>query len=73
MNMDIDTPTKPWWQSKTVWGGVVALAAGVAGVFGVAIPEAAQGEIAVSLTALAGAIGGLLSIYGRLKAERKLK
>lgn len=63
---------KSWWQSKTVWGGIIAFAAGIAGVFGIAVPEAVQGDIAEHVTALASALGGLIAVYGRIKAERKV-
>lgn len=64
---------KNWWQSKAVWGGIIAFLAGIAGLFGIVVPEAVQGDLTTHVTALAGAIGGLIAVYGRIKAERKLK
>jgi hypothetical protein len=64
---------KPFWQSKGVIGGLVAFAAGVAGIFGIGVPEAAQGEITTHVHGLVVAAGGLLAMYGRLKADRKIK
>ncbi|HOV80325.1 MAG TPA: hypothetical protein PK728_09505 [Bacillota bacterium] len=63
---------KKWWQSKTVWGGIVAIGGAVAGAFGIAVDEATQGEIVDYIMVIAGAAGGLLAIYGRLKAEKKI-
>ncbi len=64
--------TKQWWESKTVWGGLIAVGAAVAGAFGVTVDGAAQNEIAEYAVAIAGAIGGLLAIYGRIKAGKTI-
>jgi hypothetical protein len=64
--------TKQWYRSKTVWGGLVALAAGLARAAGIEVDAALQGEIADSLLAIASALGGLVAIYGRLVAETRL-
>ncbi|MBE0471774.1 MAG: hypothetical protein IBX55_19970 [Methyloprofundus sp.] len=64
---------KKWWQSKTVWGGLVALGAGIAGVLGLAIGAADQAILTESLTAIAAAVGGLLAVYGRFKANQAIK
>jgi uncharacterized membrane protein HdeD (DUF308 family) len=63
---------KHWWESKAVWGGVVALIAGILGVFGVAVSTAEQGLLVESLTGIAAAVGGLLAIYGRIKASKSI-
>jgi len=65
--------TKPWWQSKTVIGGLVALGAGIAGIFGVALGPDDQAVTTDALVGIAGAIGGLLAVYGRIKANRAIK
>ena len=64
---------KYWWQSKTIWGGLVAIGAATAGAFGIAIDDATQGEIVDYIMVIAGAVGGLLAIYGRVKADRVIK
>jgi uncharacterized membrane protein len=63
---------KPWWQSKTVWGGLVAVGAGIAGLFGLDLDAQAQGALAEHGVAIASAIGGLLAVYGRVKANSKV-
>jgi hypothetical protein len=60
--------TKPWWASKGVIGGVVAMGASI---FGMADTDAAQ--IINLLTELIAAAGGLLAVYGRIKATRAIK
>lgn len=59
---------KSWFESKTIWGALLAVAAAVAGAFGISIDENAQQGIADALVQLAGAAGALFAIYGRLTA-----
>jgi hypothetical protein len=62
---------KPLIQSKTFWGGVVALggAALTLGHYTLTPADAAQ---AVVLSGAAGAVGGLIAIYGRVVATKKI-
>jgi hypothetical protein len=64
---------KKWWQSKAVWGGLIAVGSAVAGAFGIVVDEPTQEQIAEYAVVIAGAVGGLLAIYGRLKADKKLR
>lgn len=64
---------KKWWESKAVWGGLIAVGAGIAGVFGFAVSAEEQEAIAGAITALASAIGGALAVYGRIKANSGIK
>jgi hypothetical protein len=61
---------KPWYQSKTVWGALIAIAAPLLGRAGLDVGGAEQAEIADALTTLAGTVGGLLALYGRLTATK---
>lgn len=63
---------KLWYQSRTVWGAVVAIAASLAQMGGVQLDAVTQGDIAGNLVSLSGALGGLAAIYGRMKAVKKL-
>ena len=67
------TDFKNWHESKGVWGGVVALFAGGAALFGYAVPEADQAQIASLLAAAGGGVGGLLAIAGRLRAQKRIR
>jgi hypothetical protein len=70
--MSEEYKTKTLFASKTVWGGIIALLAGVAGIFGYSIqPEDQVAAIEVG-TALASALGGGVAIYGRIKATKKI-
>lgn len=63
---------KQWYLSKTVWGALVAIVASLLSGIGFELGADAQGELADDLVSLAGAIGGLIAIYGRLTAEKRL-
>ena len=66
------TDTKYWYQSKTVWGSLIAIMASVLHAGGFELGSEAQNELADSIVALVGAVGGLLAIYGRLSAEKRV-
>lgn len=61
--------TKTWWQSKTIWGGLIAVAAAVMKASGADLSLSDQNAIADAIINLSGAIGGILAIYGRLSAR----
>lgn len=66
--------SKPWYESKTVWGAVI----GMAGAFCPRViaalggTDAAANQIVTVASAIATAIGGLVAIYGRLKANKAI-
>lgn len=60
---------KPWHQSKTVWGALIAIAASLFQVAGVELGTETQNELADIAVTLAGAAGGLLAVYGRVTAQ----
>ncbi len=64
---------KDWWKSKTVWGAVVALAGALSAMAGVEIDAASSNEAVGALTALAGAAGALVAIWGRFAARETLR
>ena len=63
---------KQWYLSKTVWGALIAILASLLPGMGIELGAEARGQLADSLVSLAGAIGGLIAIYGRLTAEKRL-
>ncbi|MFQ2706712.1 hypothetical protein ACK3ZA_07515 [Aeromonas caviae] len=46
---------------------------GIAGLFGVPVDAGTQASLATTIVDLASAIGGLLAIWGRLKATHVIK
>ena len=65
--------TKNILQSKAFWGGLVAVLSGVAGMIGYVIDLDTQEAITGLIMAIVGSVGGLLAIYGRVKATKKIK
>ncbi|NTF06900.1 hypothetical protein G6L37_12085 [Agrobacterium rubi] len=64
---------KAWYQSKTVWGALIAVLAPLLQVVGLNLPAGFEGELAEGLTTVAGGIGGLIALYGRLSATRVIR
>ena len=62
-----------WYKSKGVWGGLIACAAAVAGAFGYMLSPEDQASLADAAVVVAGAVGGILAVYGRVKAEKMVK
>ena len=60
---------KNWWQSKTIWGALVAVVASLLGAFGITPEIGQQEEITDALIQLAGALGALFAVFGRLSAN----
>jgi hypothetical protein len=65
--------TKAWWASKGVWGSLVAMGAGIAGIWGVSVTEADQATIVAAISAIAGAVGGMVALWGRVRAGKAIK
>jgi hypothetical protein len=64
--------TKPWWQSKAVWGSIVALLSGVTTLAGLKLDATLQDQLAQLLTGAGEVAGGALAWYGRAKAQGAL-
>lgn len=65
--------TKPWWQSTTIRGAIIALLGAVAAGLSLAGVVDIQGaEIEVIITGGLAAIGGVFAIIGRAKAKTKI-
>lgn len=64
--------SKKWYQSKSVWGGIVALLAVLLGAFGYSIGDGDQSALIDSLSVIGGAVGSLVAIYGRVKASKRV-
>lgn len=63
---------KNWWQSKAIWGGIVTVLALALTAFGYGIGADDQAALTDYLVSIGGAVGGLLAIYGRVKASKKV-
>lgn len=63
---------KHWYQSKTIWGGLVAFAAAVAGLFGIDVDATTSDALALAVTNAAAAVGAVIAIIGRLEAVKTI-
>ena len=59
--------------SRTVWGGIIALAAGIAGIFGYTISPAEQVHIVEAVSGVGATVGGVVAIYWRVKATKSIR
>jgi hypothetical protein len=71
--------TKTLLESTTVWGGIVALLSGAAGLLGYQIDATLQSDIITQITgimtiaaSIGSAVGGVIAIWGRIKATKKI-
>lgn len=68
MSLSDITGGKPWYQSRAIWGGIVSIAAPIAGIVGVQIAPDTAADIVTLATTAGGVVGGALSVWGRLRA-----
>lgn len=66
------TDMKPWWQSKTLWGAIVAIVSSALGLAGFELGDMDAEALTGLLTSLGAAIGGIIAIVGRLKAKSRI-
>jgi uncharacterized membrane protein HdeD (DUF308 family) len=63
---------KPLIQSKTFWGAVVALGGAALALGHYTLTPADAAQAVDLLSGVAGAVGGLIAIYGRVVATKKI-
>ncbi|MBT3139987.1 hypothetical protein KL867_02895 [Ruegeria litorea] len=63
---------KSFLASKTIWGAVIAVAPTVLGMLGLNVTGADAAEAAQHVNAIITAAGGLLVVYGRVKATKAI-
>ena len=61
---------KKLFESKTFWGGLMAVAAGILGFLGYIFLEADQERVIEIIMSFGAAIGGIIAIYGRISASK---
>ena len=66
------TEYKSALHSKGVWGGAVAISAGLAGVLGYTVTPADQVQIVNLAAGVVSAVGGVLAIIGRIRATKRI-
>lgn len=61
--------TKQWYQSKGVWGAVIALAAtGLGAFFHLSLTADQQSQLVDAAVAIGGAAGSIVAVWGRVTA-----
>lgn len=63
---------KNWYRSRTIWGAIIAISASLAHAGGYNLSVADQGQLVEAALSLAGTAGGLIAIWGRMKASAKV-
>lgn len=64
---------KPWYQSNTIWGALVALLGSAGAFIGVPIDDATQAETVTAVLQITSGVGALWAIWGRLRADRIIR
>lgn len=64
--------TKNIFASRTFWGAIVAALSGLAGIFGVEVSAPEQEAIVSGVAAVGIAVGTIVAIVGRIKADKKV-
>lgn len=64
---------KKWWESKGVWGSIIAVAALAAGFAGYNIDDTLQQEIVTAVSDVVALGGVVLALIGRAVATKEIK
>lgn len=63
---------KPWYASRSIWGGIIAMLSMIIHQFGYTIAPDDQTTIVEMVSAVTGFIGAGMGIWGRIKASKAL-
>ncbi len=63
---------KSFLTSKTVWGGLLAVASALIGLFGYTMTAADTAEAMGAVTSITAGIGGVIAVYGRVVATKRI-
>ena len=64
---------KSWYQSKGVWGGLVAVVAGIVTLFGYQMSPADQASAVDLVVGLVEMLGGFTALWGRVTAGKVIR
>jgi hypothetical protein len=63
---------KPWYLSKTIWSGLVTMAAAFAGLAGAPVAGLDHAALTETILQAVSALSGLFAIFGRLSATARI-
>ena len=63
---------KTWYQSRAIWGALVAIFAAALQLAGIEFGASERQELVEAGVTIAGAIGGILALIGRLGARARI-
>ncbi len=64
---------KPWYTSKTIWGALVAMIAGIGSSVGFELGSQIQAELVETALKMVSTVGSMLAIYGRFAASNAIE
>ncbi|OLP46857.1 hypothetical protein [Rhizobium oryziradicis] len=67
------TDSKAWYESKAVWGAVIAILASILHLGGYELGLLEQGQLVDGVVSLVGSVGALVALYGRIVASHALR
>lgn len=62
--------TKRWFQSKTIWGAIVAFVASGLRLLGIDVTDLASPQLVDQILNVVSLVGTLVAIYGRIRASK---
>ena len=64
------TETKTWYESRTIWGALITVAASLASGLGFSIDPSSQADLTDAILQLVALTGAMVALFGRLAATR---
>lgn len=69
----MDDDGKPWWQSKTITAAIAAILVTVLSAFGIQMAESDAVAIISAIGSIITCALTLFAIWGRIRADQKIK
>ncbi len=65
--------TKSWYESKTIWGSLIAVSATAGSAFGYNVDPQTQNQLADAALQIATVAGSLFAVFGRFSATSEIR
>jgi len=63
---------KCWYQSRAIWGSLIAIGAGIASLYGYNVAPQDQQTLIELLSGITSSIGGIIALVGRVLATHQI-